>query len=141
MGVTWRRAELWMTSPDPDYAQKKARRDRFIRLASKHPEWVLGFIDEVWWSRLARPPLRAWTADEPLKLHVLSRSDNDPDPVAICCYGMLRQDTDRVMLRFVEGRAVGDTTVQFLDWVCDQLKVENKTRLIIVWDDTSWHSE
>jgi transposase len=140
LGVTWRRAELWMTSPDPYYAQKKARRDRFIRLASKHPEWVLGFIDEVWWSRLARPPLRAWAADEPLKLHVLSRSDNDPDPVAICCYGMLRQDTDKVMLRFVEGRAVGDTTAQFLGWVCDQLEAESKTRLIVVWDDASWHS-
>src|SRR2546423_481656 len=26
MGVKWRRAELWMTSPDPHYAEKKARR-------------------------------------------------------------------------------------------------------------------
>jgi hypothetical protein len=45
--VTWRRAQLWITSPDPQYAQKKARRDRFIRLASKHPDWVLGFLDEL----------------------------------------------------------------------------------------------
>ena len=44
------------------------------------------------------------------------------------------------MLRFVEGRAVGDTTAQFLDWVCDQLEAESKTRLIVVWDDASWHS-
>jgi transposase len=80
MGVTYRRAELWMTSPDPLYAQKKARRDQFIRLAEKHPEWVVGFVDEVWWSRLARPPLRAWSAGDPLKLHVLSRRDDDPDP-------------------------------------------------------------
>jgi transposase len=140
VGVTWRRAELWMTSPDPHYAEKKARRDRFIRLAGKHPEWVVGFLDEVWWSRLARPSLRAWSAGDPLKMHVLSRPEDDPDPVAICCYGMLRQDTDKVMLRFVEGRPVGDVTAQFLAWVCEQLEAEGKTRLIVIWDDASWHS-
>lgn len=140
MGVKWRRAELWMTSPDPHYAQKKARRDRFIRLAGKHPEWVVGFLDEVWWSRLARPSLRAWSAGDPLKLHVLSRPEDDPDPVAICCYGFLRQDTDRMMLRFVEGRPVGDLTVQFLTWICEQLGAEGKSRLIVIWDDPSWHS-
>jgi transposase len=138
--VKWRRTELWMTSPDPRYAEKKARRDRFIRLAGRHPEWVVGFIDEVWWSRIARPSLRVWSAGEPMKMHVLSRRDGDPDPVALCCYGLLRQDTDRVMLRFVEGRPVGDVTAQFLAWVCDQLAVEDKSRLIVVWDEASWHA-
>jgi transposase len=140
MGVKWRRAELWMTSPDPHYAEKKARRDRLIRLASKHPDWVLGFLDEVWWSRLARPSLRAWSAGDPLKMHVLARPEDDSDPVAVCCYGMLRQDTDKVMLRFVDGRPVGDVTAQFLAWLCEQLKAERKGRLIVIWDDASWHS-
>jgi len=133
-GVAWRRADLWLTSPDPQYAQKKAQRDRYIRLADKHREWVVGFVDEVWWSRLARPPLRAWSAGDALKMHVLSRPQNDPDPVAICCYGLLRQDTDKVMLRFVEGRPVGDITAQFLSWVCEQLEAEGKSRLIVIWD-------
>jgi transposase len=140
MGVTWRRAQLWMTSPDPHYAEKKARRDRFIRLAGKHPEWVVGFLDEVWWSRLARPPLRGWSAGDPLKMRVLSRPEEDPDPVAICCYGLLRHDTDKVMLRFVEGRPVGDVTAQFLSWVCEQLRAEGKSRLIVIWDTPSWHT-
>jgi transposase len=140
IGVAWRRADLWITSPDPHYVQKKARRDRYIRLAGKHAEWVVGFVDEVWWSRLARPPLRAWSAGDPLKMHVLSRPDSDPDPVAICCYGLLRQDTDKVILRFVEGRPVGDVTAQFLNWVCEQLEAEGKARLIVIWDDPSWHS-
>ena len=43
MGVRWRRAKEWITSPDPEYARKKARRDRLIRLAKAHPEWLLGF--------------------------------------------------------------------------------------------------
>jgi transposase len=140
IGVAWRRADLWITSPDPHYAQKKARRDRYIRLAGKHPEWVVGFVDEVWWSRLARPSLRAWSAGDPLKLHVLSRPESDPDPVAICCYGLLRQDTNKMILRFVEGRPVGDVTAQFLNWVCEQVAAEGKSRLIVIWDDPSWHS-
>ena len=140
MGVKWRRAELWMTSPDPHYTEKKARRDRFIRLASKHPDWVLGFLDEVWWSRLARPPVRGWSAGKPLKIHVLSQPEDDPDPVAICCYGLLRQDTDKVMVRFIEGRPVGDLTAQFLSWVCEQLRAEGKSRLVVIWDTPSWHT-
>jgi len=140
MGVKFRRAELWMTSPDPHYAQKKALRDRYIRLADEHPEWVVGFLDEVWWSRLARPTLRAWSAGDPLKIHVLSRPKDDTEPVAISCYGFLRRDTDRVMLRFVEGRPVGDVTAQFLSWVCEQIRAEGKSRLIVIWDVPSWHS-
>jgi hypothetical protein len=37
----------WITSPDPAYARKKAR-DRLIRLAQSHPDWVLGYLDETW---------------------------------------------------------------------------------------------
>jgi transposase len=139
-GVKWRRAELWTTSPDPRYAEKKARRDRFIRLAGRHPEWVVGFVDEVWWSRIARPTLRAWSAGEPVKMRVLSRRDGDSDPVALCCYGLLRQDSNRVMVRFVEGRPAGDVTAQFLAWACDELRAEGKSRLIVIWDEASWHA-
>jgi transposase len=59
--MNWKRAKNWMTSPDPDYEAKKARRERLIRLAAQHPDWVLGFEDEVWWSRVAQPTVRVWT--------------------------------------------------------------------------------
>jgi transposase len=138
--INWKRAKLWMTSPDPDYAVKKARRDRLIRLAAQHPEWVLGFEDEVWWSRLARPSLHAWTDGDPLKVQVLTADENDPDPDAIACYGFLRLDTRQVMLRFVEDRPLGDVTIQFLDWVCWGVAQEGKKVLIVIWDDASWHT-
>jgi hypothetical protein len=38
--------------PGPAIRVKKKQRDRLIRLAGAHSEWVLGFADEVWWSRL-----------------------------------------------------------------------------------------
>jgi transposase len=140
LDINLRRVKHWMTSPDPNYAAKKARRDRLIRLAEQHPEWVLGFEDEAWWSRLARPSLHAWTDGAPMKMQLLKADDNDPDPEAIACYGFLRTDSHRVTLRFVEDRPVADVTIQFLDWVCGSVAAEGKRVLIVVWDDASWHT-
>jgi transposase len=140
MGISWKRAKVWMTSPDPHYALKKARRDRLIQAAARHADWALAFLDEKWWNRLSRPRMGAWTAGKPLKMRPLRADDMDPDPIAICCYGALRMDTHRVMLRFVEGRPTGDLTVQFVEWLCEELRAEAKTRLIVLWDDASWHA-
>src|SRR5919108_2666030 len=49
--------------PRPSIRPEKKQRDRLIRLAATHPTWVLGFEDEVWWSRLAQPALHAWAPD------------------------------------------------------------------------------
>jgi transposase len=138
--INWKRAKNWMTSPDPNYAVKKARRDRLIRLAAQHPDWVLGFEDELWWSRLARPSLHAWTDGDPLRVQLLRADQDDSDPDAIACYGFLRQDTHKVVVRFVEDRPVADITIQFLEWVCWSLGKEGKRLLIVVWDDASWHT-
>jgi DDE superfamily endonuclease len=140
MRVGWKQTKLWAPSPDPLYALKKARRDRLIEVAAKHPDWVLGFVDEVWWSRLQRPRMHAWADGPPLKMHVLKAEDSDPDPIAICCYGMLRNDTKEVMLRFAEHRPLSDITAQFLEWVSQELHEEGKRRLIVIWDDASWHA-
>ena len=59
LGVGWRRAKDWITSPDPDYARKK-RRDALIALA-RQCGWVVGYADEVWWSRVAQPKMHSWS--------------------------------------------------------------------------------
>jgi transposase len=140
MQINWKRAKNWMTSPDPNYAAKKARRDRLIRLAAQHLDWVLGFEDEVWWSRLARPAFNAWTDGPPMKVQLLKSDANDPDPDAIACYGFLRSDTHKVMVRFVEDRPLAGITTQFLGWLCRRFEDEGKKVFIAVWDDASWHT-
>jgi hypothetical protein len=107
-------------------------------LAESHPEWVLGFQDECWWSRLAQPHLHTWTA-EPLRLQELEVGRDDPDPKALACYGLLRRDTGGMLLRFVEGRPVSQVTEEFLAWVCGELAAEGKRALLLVWDNASWH--
>src|SRR5256714_6890623 len=147
MGVRWRRAKEWITSPDPEYARKKARRDRLIRLAQRHPEWLLGFEDEVWWSRLAQPALYAWQDDDqPLRLIEQTVARDDPDPKALACYGLLArswevqgQRSEEMWLRFVEGRPVSAVTIDFLRWCVQQAHAQGKRAVLLIWDNASWH--
>ena len=140
LGSGWKRAKRWITSPDPAYLRKKKARDRLIRLAASHPQWVLGYQDEAWWSRLALPAMHAWTA-EGQSLHRVEQSipKADPDPKALSCYGLLRADTGQMMVRFVAGRPVSQVTEDYLGWVCERLKAEGKKALLLVWDNASWH--
>jgi hypothetical protein len=109
-----------------------------IRLAEAHAAWVLGYVDEVWWSRLAQPRLHPWSEDEPLHLMEQAPDKHDPDPKAVACYGVLRPDTQQIWLRFVEGRPVSALTTQFLAWGCEQLYAEGKKAWLLVWDNASW---
>ncbi len=125
--------------PRPGVRAKKKARDRLIRLAERHADWVLGYADETGWSRLALPRLHAWTGDEPLHLVERERPRSDGDPKALSCYGLLRADTDEMLLRFVQGRPVSQVTEDFLAWVCERLAADGKTALLLVWDNASWH--
>jgi hypothetical protein len=77
-----------------------------IGLAEARPEWVVGFLDETWWSRLARAALNSWSdaGGEPLRLIEQSLAKDDPDPKAISCYGLYVPEFEEVWLRFVDGR-------------------------------------
>ena len=111
-----------------------------MRLATTHPTWALGFEDEVWWSRLARPALHSWVeADQPLRLVEQTVAKDDPDPKALACYGLLRPDRDQVWLRFVDGRPVSSIATQFLADCCQRLEREGKTALLLIWDNAPWH--
>jgi hypothetical protein len=149
MGVRWRRAKEWITSPDPEYLRKKARRDRLIRLAQRHPDWLLGFEDEVWWSRLAHPALHAWQDEaQPWRLIEQTVARDDPDPKALACYGLLvrcwdtgqeAQRREAMWLRFVDGRPVSAMTIDFLRWCADSAQAQGKRAVLLVWDNASWH--
>ena len=57
----------------------------------------------------------------------------------MACYGVLRQDTGGMMLRFCEGRPVSATTEEYLGWVCRELAAEGKKVFALVWDNAAWH--
>lgn len=136
LGVGWKRAKHWLVSPDPEYARKKTLRDRLIEEAARRSDWVLGFQDETWWTRLAQPDLHAWAAEEPLRL---LPNERDGVKEALACYGLLRADTGAMLLRFVDGRPVSQVTEDFLGWLCERFAQEGKRVFVLVWDNASWH--
>jgi transposase len=139
LGVGWQRAKHWITSPDPEYARKKKRRDALIALA-KRQGWAIGYLDEVWWSRVTQPSLHAWSeVKQPLRLQELQVSKDDPDPKALSCYGMLDAESGQIRLRFVDGRPVSQVTTDFLEWLCQQVAAQRQRTLVLIWDNASWH--
>jgi hypothetical protein len=100
----------------------------------------VGFLDETWWSRLARPALNSWNdAGEPLRLVEQSVAKDDPDPKAISCYGLFLPEFEEVWLRFVDGRPVSGITTRFLSWCCQKLEAAGKKVWVLIWDNASWH--
>jgi DDE superfamily endonuclease len=110
-----------------------------MHLAAQHPDGVLGFADETWWSRLAQPALHSWTADQPPRLVEPVYPKGDAEPKALACYGLLRTDSHAVWLRFVDGRPVSHVTTAFLAWLCQRLAAERERVLVLLWDNAPWH--
>ena len=91
-----------------------------MALAARHPEYALGFQDEVWWSRVTQPHLHAWAEEgEALRLIAQTAAKKDPDPKALACYGLwclvppLLNPAGTIWLRFVEGRPISPITTQY----------------------------
>lgn len=119
---------------------QKGALKRLIRLAESHPEWVVGFEDETWWSRFEQPNLHSWAeAGEQMRLLQKEARKDDADPKALSCYGLYVPELERTWLRFVDGRPVSAITTQFLEWSCQRLEAMGKKALLLVWDNASWH--
>lgn len=110
-----------------------------IQLAAAHRGWALGCVDDGWWSRVAQPSVHAWTADQALRLVEQTRANDDPDPQALACYGVLLPEPAQVWLRFVDGRPISSVTTQCLAWVCDRLGELGKRAGLLIWDTAAWH--
>ena len=116
-------------------------------MAESSPEWVIGFEDETWWSRLARPNLHAWSAeDQNLRLIEQSVPKEDKSPKAVAAYRMLlryqgdrRQPEEQIQLRFIQGQPVSLATQEFLKWCCERIQALGKKTLLLIWDNATWH--
>jgi transposase len=101
----------------------------------------------VWWSRFEQPHVSTWAnLDQPLRLVEQVKSSDDPDRKALACYGLLArfrdeqgQAQEQMWLRFVQDRPLSAVTVQYLDWCCAKAQALDKSVLVIIWDNASWH--
>jgi transposase len=109
-------------------------------LAANHLDWVAGFEDECWWSRVVQPNLHSFGEEgEPLRLVEQSLAKDDPDPKAISCYGLYMPELKEAWLRFVDGRPISGITTRFLEWCCQKLAAIGKKVWVLIWDNASWH--
>jgi transposase len=112
-----------------------------MKLAGENADWVGGFEDECWWSRVAQPSLHSFSeAGEPLRLVQQLVAKDDPDPKAISCYGLYMPELEQAWVRFVDGRPISGITTRFLEWCCRKLEVLGKKVLVLIWDNASWHT-
>jgi transposase len=100
---------------------------------------VVGFADEVWFSRLAQPALHAWTAGGRLRLATHAADRDDAAAKALACYGLWLPERERMLLRFVAGRPVSRVTCAFLAWTTERLAAEGVRVLALIWDNAGWH--
>lgn len=106
---------------------------------------MLGFVDEVWWSRLAQPQLHTWTLPgQELRLVEKQRAQGDHTPSALACYGALFRESvhlaDQVWVRFASGQPVSALTTQFLAWCCTKLATLGVRVWVLIWDNATWHT-
>ena len=101
--------------------------------------WAIGFMDEIWWSRFARPGMHLWSKDRPVRLVEQTPRKQDPDTPALACYGLWWANGGQMLLRFVTGRPVSHVTTAFLDWLCRELARQQQRVLVLIWDNASWH--
>jgi hypothetical protein len=102
--------------------------------------WALRYADEVWWSRVKQPTLHTWSeVGQPTRLQELEVSKDDPDPKALCCYGLLEPQQKEVQVRFVEGRPVSHVTTAFLEWLGSLVATAGRQHVLVIWDNASWH--
>ncbi len=109
-------------------------------MAKDRPSWLLGYQDETWWSRVARPALSAWAEHaRSARLTEVAVPADDPHPKALACYGLWLPDRDETWLRFVDGRPVSALTIEYLAWCAQQATAQALTTLVLIWDNAGWH--
>ena len=107
-------------------------------MAATPPDIVLGFEDEVWWSREAQPQMHAWSDDKPIHLVERTAPAKDPEGKA-ACYGLYMPTINQMVLGFVQGRPVSVVTCAFLAWLALYFSAYGKRGLVLIWDNASSH--
>jgi DDE superfamily endonuclease len=109
-------------------------------MAAHNPNLVLGFEDEVWWSREAQPQMHAWSDDVSVRLVEQTVPRKAPEGKAVACYGLYVPAGNQVLVRLVHGRPVSVVTCAFLAWLTTYFAAQGTRALVLIWDNASWHS-
>src|SRR5690606_26727785 len=80
-GILLAKSQALDTEPGSPVRAQKKQRDRLIGLVQQRADWIVGYVDEVWWSRFAQPMMHSW-AGEGAPLRLVNRDQKKEDPEA-----------------------------------------------------------
>jgi hypothetical protein len=135
VGVSYRRAKKWLTSPDPRYELKKHQRDRLLRLARQSADGVAVWVDESWFVRWPYQ-FHNWVEHGEL-LCVPQRWNEKVDTTAL--FAALEDESQQALLHWAEKQPNSDETVSFLEALTAHYAAEGKRFITLLWDKAPWH--
>jgi len=135
-GYTFLSAKWWLTSDDPHYAHKKARRDRVVAWAKRDPSVMLVYQDESWFSGTPKAVGGYGRAG-----HAKDRATAKPARKykgAWVLYAVYEALTGRVHRHYAPRCNQTQVRAQ-LDTLLACYQAERKRVLVVIWDNASWH--
>jgi transposase len=135
-GYIYLSAKWWITSDDPHYAHKKARRDQILQWAQCDSSIIVIYQDESWFSGNPKP-----VGGYGQPGHDQDRAvDKLPHKLkgAWVLYAAYEALTGRVQ-RYYAPRCNQTHVRRQLEVLLAQYQAAGKRVLVVIWDNASWH--
>jgi transposase len=136
-GYVYLSAKWWITSDDPHYRHKKARRDAILAWARRDPSIRVVFQDESWFSGTPKAVGQYGQRGQPRTAAVVKPAHKSKG--AWVLYAALEVVTGRVQ-RFYAPRCNQTFVRQQLETLLAQAQAAGKRALVVIWDNASWHT-
>ncbi len=136
-GYVYLSAKWWITSDDPHYAHKKARRDKLLAWARQDPSIMVVYQDESWFSGNPRPVRGYGRPGQPRDVSVDKPARKLKG--AWVLYAALEAVSGKVHRHYAP-RCNQTQVRQQLEALLQEFQAEGKRVLVVLWDNASWHT-
>lgn len=136
-GYVYLSAKWWITSDDPHYAHKKARRDRILEWARHDPSIMVVFQDESWFSGNPKAVGGYGVPGESQACAVSKPAHKFKG--AWVLYGAYEALTGQVH-RYYAPRCNQTHVRCQLETLLACYQAAGKRVLVVIWDNASWHT-
>jgi len=136
-GYVYLSAKWWITSDDPHYRHKKARRDALLAWAKRDASILVVFQDESWFSGTPKAVGQYGQRGQPRTAAVTKPAHKCKG--AWVLYAALEVVSGQVQ-RFYAPRCNQTYVRQQLEALLTQAQAAGKRVLVVIWDNASWHT-
>ena len=136
-GYVYLSAKWWITSDDPHYQHKKARRDKILAWARRDPSILVVYQDESWFSGNPKPVGQYGRRDHPEDAAVDKPAHKFKG--AWVLYAVYEALTGQVHRSYAP-RCNQTHVRQQLEAVLAQSQAAGQRVLVVIWDNASWHT-